>query len=92
MLAHHAHADVVYARAAVVERHETLPLGHYRAAQRVLLTLPPPRQQRPGRDAAAAAGQRIWLVNTHLHHGGATPAEQVLAAACIDAHRVFHCT
>jgi hypothetical protein len=62
------------APAATAERHETLPLGHYRAAQRVLLTLP-----------AAGGGSteqphRVWLVNTHLHHGGPTPAEQARLA------------
>jgi hypothetical protein len=59
-------------------RHETLPLGHFRSAQRVLLTLTPPPSGDAGADAAAAPRpHRVWLVNTHLHHGGGgTPSEQ----------------
>lgn len=66
------------ATSAVVrcERHETLPLGHYRVAQRVLLTLQPP---------GSAQQLRVWLVNVHMHHGGATPAERVRCRA----HRSF---
>jgi endonuclease/exonuclease/phosphatase family metal-dependent hydrolase len=65
--------------AASVERHETLPLGHYRAAQRVLLTLRLEAAGAAAGDAGATPPRphRVWLVNTHLHHGGATPAEQV---------------
>jgi hypothetical protein len=67
-------ADATSAAVVRCERHETLPLDHYRVAQRVLLTLQPP---------GAAQPMRVWLVNVHMHHGGATPAERVRFAVLI---------
>jgi hypothetical protein len=61
------------------EGYETLPLGNFRVAQRLLLALQPagaPPTQQP---------MRVWLVNVHMHHGGATPAEQArcLMSSCL---------